>query len=186
MRSFWKVGNIFKKCQLNNIIQSGACKYLIASYVCSLSGNFPLDSKSYFSCKLVLKMHCWNNFRPLHFRAREEFVLACIQSRNSIQKLKTWMSLRDPGFVPRSKVFLVSNTLQCTPGVFNRDQKLHGLSCFWDLYIHETVQNHSRKISVIGLLNFNTVNISKKCPHQASFSIENLFFNPKKGGVESA
>ena len=96
------------------------------------------------------------------------------------------MSLRDPGFVPRSKVFIVSNTWQCAPGVFNLDQKLHGLSWFWDLYIYETVQNRSRKISVIGLLNFNNVNIPKKCPNQASFSIENLSFNPKKGGVESA
>ncbi len=65
---------------------------------------------------------------------------------------------------------------QCTPVFFNLDQKFHGISCFWGLYIHETVQNQSRKTSVIGLPKFTTVNMARKCPQHASFRIENLFF----------
>ena len=68
-------------------------------------------------------------------------------------------------------------TLKCTPSIFNIDQKFHGLSCFWGLYIHETVQNQSGKKSVIGLPKFTTVNMAKKCNQIASFSsIEKLVF----------
>ena len=63
-----------------------------------------------------------------------------------------------------------------TPGIFNLDQKFHGLSCFWGLYIQETVQNQLKKTSVIGLQKFTTVNMARKCPQNASFSVENLFF----------
>ena len=69
-----------------------------------------------------------------------------------------------------------SSWSQCTPGIFNLDQKFHGLSCFWGLYIHETVQNQSKKTSVIGLSKFATINIARECPKHASFTIENLFF----------
>ena len=44
------------------------------------------------------------------------------------------------------------------------------------LYINETVQNQSRKTFVIRLPKFTTVNMARKCPEHASFSIENLFF----------
>ena len=65
---------------------------------------------------------------------------------------------------------------QCTPSIFNLDQKFHGLSCFWGIDIHETVQNQSRKTSVIRLPKFTTVNMARKCHQRASFSTENLFF----------
>ena len=65
---------------------------------------------------------------------------------------------------------------QCAPSIFNLDQKFHGLSCFWGIDIHETVQNQSRKTSVIRLPKFTTVNMARKWNQQASFSIENLFF----------
>ena len=42
-------------------------------------------------------------------------------------------------------------TTQCAPGIFNLDQKFHGVSCFWGLYMHKIVQNQSRKTSVIRL-----------------------------------
>ena len=51
---------------------------------------------------------------------------------------------------------------QCTPCIFNLDQKFHGLSCFWGIDIHETVQNQSRKTSVIRLPKFTTVNMTRK------------------------
>ena len=62
------------------------------------------------------------------------------------------------------------------PGIFNLDQKFHGLSYFWGIDIHKTIQNQSRKTSVIRLPNFTTVNMARKCHQQASFSIEHLFF----------
>ena len=67
---------------------------------------------------------------------------------------------------------------QCAPapGIFNLNQKFHGLFCFWGLYIHETVWNLSRKISVISLPKFTTINMARKCHQQANFSIKNLFF----------
>ena len=63
---------------------------------------------------------------------------------------------------------------QCPPGIFKLDQKFHGPFCFWGLYIHETVQNQSRKTSVIRLPKFTTVNMAWKCPQYASFSKEKL------------
>ena len=65
---------------------------------------------------------------------------------------------------------------QCTPGNFNLEQKFHGLSCFLSIDIHETVQNQSRKISVIRLPKLTTVNMARKWHQRASSSIENLFF----------
>ena len=52
----------------------------------------------------------------------------------------------------------------CTPGIYNLDQKFHGLFCFCGLYIHEKAQNQSKKISVIRLPKFTTVNMARKCP----------------------
>ena len=54
---------------------------------------------------------------------------------------------------------------QCAPGIFNLDQKFHGVSCFWGLYIHEIVQNQSRKTSVIGLPKFTIVKLARKSTH---------------------
>ena len=65
---------------------------------------------------------------------------------------------------------------QCAPGIFNLNQKFHGVSCFWGLYIHEIVQNQSRKTSVIGLPKFTIVKMARKCHHHATFTIENLIF----------
>ena len=65
---------------------------------------------------------------------------------------------------------------QCALSIFNLDQKFHGLSCFWGIDIHETVQNQSRKTSVIRLPKFTTVKMARKWNQRASFSIENLFF----------
>ena len=65
---------------------------------------------------------------------------------------------------------------QCAPGIFNLDQNFHRVSCFWDLYTHEIVQNQSRKISVIGLPKFTIVKMARKCHHHATFTIEILFF----------
>ena len=73
-------------------------------------------------------------------------------------------------------VYGYDNWTQCAPTIFNLDQKFHGLSCFWGVDIHETVQNQSRKTSVIRLPKFTTVNITRKWHQRASFSIENLFF----------
>ena len=42
--------------------------------------------------------------------------------------------------------------------------------------INEIVQNKSRKISVIRLPKFTTVNMARKGHKRVSFSIENLFF----------
>ena len=53
--------------------------------------------------------------------------------------------------------FGIAYITQCTPGIFNLDQKFHGLSCIWRLNIHETVQNQPRKTSVIRLPKFTTV-----------------------------
>ena len=44
------------------------------------------------------------------------------------------------------------------------------------LYMHETVQNQSRKTSVIRLPKFTIVKMARKGHQHASFSIENLFF----------
>ena len=65
---------------------------------------------------------------------------------------------------------------QCTPGIFNLNQKFHGLSCLLGIDIHETNQNQSRETSVIRLQKFTTVNMVRKCHQWASFSIGNLFF----------
>ena len=65
---------------------------------------------------------------------------------------------------------------QCAPSIFNLDQKCHGLSCFWGIYIPKTVQNQSRNTSVIRLPKFTTVNMTRKWHQGTSFSIENLFF----------
>ena len=72
--------------------------------------------------------------------------------------------------------FGIAYITQCIAGIFNLDQKFHGLSCIWGLYIHETVQNQSRKTSVIRLPKFTTVNMARIWHQRASFSIENLFF----------
>ena len=42
--------------------------------------------------------------------------------------------------------------------------------------VHKTVQNQSRKTSIIRLPKFTTVNVARKCHQRASFSIENLLF----------
>ena len=65
---------------------------------------------------------------------------------------------------------------QCPPGTFKLYQKFLGLFGFWSLYIYETVQNQSRKTSVIRLPKFTTVNMARKWHQRASSSIENLFF----------
>ena len=65
---------------------------------------------------------------------------------------------------------------QCAPGIFNLDQKFHGLSCLWGIDIHEIVQNQSRKTSVIGLPKFTIVKMARKCPLHATFITENLIF----------
>ena len=65
--------------------------------------------------------------------------------------------------------------------IFNLDQKFHGLSCFWGIDIHETVQNQSRKTSVIRLPKFTTVNQAcckhgQKMPSKSKFQYRNLAF----------
>ena len=64
--------------------------------------------------------------------------------------------------------FQNNHNSQCAPSIFNLDQKFHGLSCFWGIDIHETVQNQSRKTSVIRLPKFTTVNMARKWNQQAS------------------
>ena len=80
----------------------------------------------------------------------------------------------------KANVFKTYNTLDkrahCAPSIFNLNQKFHGFSCFLGIDIHETVQNQSRKTSVIRLPKFTTVNMARKWHQRASFSIENLFF----------
>ena len=65
--------------------------------------------------------------------------------------------------------------LQCAPGIFNPDQKFHGLSCFWSIDIHEIVQNQSRKASVIRLPKSIIVNMVRKGHQNASFSTKVVF-----------
>ena len=65
---------------------------------------------------------------------------------------------------------------QCAPSIFNLDQKFQRLSCFCGIDIHETVQEQSRKTSVIRLPKFTTVNMARIWHQWASFSIENLIF----------
>ena len=72
--------------------------------------------------------------------------------------------------------FFTHSRSQFAPDIFNLDQKFHGLSCFWGIYIYETVQKQSRKTSAIRLPKFTTVDITRKCRQRASFGIENLFF----------
>ena len=57
---------------------------------------------------------------------------------------------------------------QCASGIFNLNQKFHELLCYWGLYINETVQNQSRKTSVIGLPKFTTANMGRKRHKQES------------------
>ena len=83
-----------------------------------------------------------------------------------------WQTCRPRTF----KLFSHSQHSQCTPGIFNLNQKFNGLSCFWGLYIHEAVQNQLRKTSVIRLLKFTIVNMARKGHQHANFSIKNLFF----------
>ena len=70
---------------------------------------------------------------------------------------------------------LLMSASQCTPDIFNLDQKFHGLSCFWGIDIQETVQNQSRKTPVIRFPKFTTVNMARKYHQRAGFSKENLF-----------
>ena len=70
----------------------------------------------------------------------------------------------------------------CAPAVVNLDQKFHKPICFWDLYIHEKVQNQSRKTSVIRLPKFTTVDMAREWHQRASFSIENLVFEDYPSG----
>ena len=49
-------------------------------------------------------------------------------------------------------------TTQCAPGVFNPNQKVHGLFHFYNAVMHKTVQNQLKKPSVIGLPKFTIVN----------------------------
>ena len=66
---------------------------------------------------------------------------------------------------------------QCTLGIFTLDKSSMDFLAFVALiYLHKTIQNLSRKASVIKLPKFTTVNMSRKCHQQATFSIENLFF----------
>ena len=74
-------------------------------------------------------------------------------------------------------MWMFVNNTQCVPGIFNLNQKFHGLSCFWGLYIHKTFQNQSLKTSVIRLPKHTTVNMARECPQRASFSKENLFLS---------
>ena len=81
------------------------------------------------------------------------------------------------------KEFIGSKTTtQCAPSIFNLDQKFHGLSCFWDIDINETVKNQSRKTSVIRLPKSTIVNMARIGRQHASFSVENLFFEDCYGG----
>ena len=59
-----------------------------------------------------------------------------------------------------------NNSSQCAPGVFNLDQKFHGLFCFCDLDIYKIVQNHMKKPSVNGvptIFTFSIVKMALKC-----------------------
>ena len=47
---------------------------------------------------------------------------------------------------------------QCAPGIFNPNQKVHGLFHFYNADMHKTVQNQLKKPSVIGLPKFTIVN----------------------------
>ena len=72
-------------------------------------------------------------------------------------------------FHPTLFVFRLKRThvwSQCTPSIFNLDQKCHGLSCFWGFLMYKRVQNQSRKTSVIRL--------QKSNPQKTSFSILKL------------
>ena len=75
---------------------------------------------------------------------------------------------------------------QCAPGIFNLNQKFHGVFCFQGFYIHEIVQNQSRKTSVIGLPKFTIVKMARKCHHHATFTIENLIFEDYSFGSPMA
>ena len=59
--------------------------------------------------------------------------------------------------------FGIAYITQCIAGIFNLDQKFHGLSCIWGLYIHETVQNQPRKTFVIRPPKFDIGNMTRKC-----------------------
>ena len=96
-------------------------------------------------------------------------LLSClIRSPSSMQPLTNSSSSNSPSpFISSSRKILLARSpaescleitphykdrqdTVCAPGVFNLDQKFHGLSHFWGLYIHETVQNQPRKTSVMG------------------------------------
>ena len=72
---------------------------------------------------------------------------------------------------------------QCAPGVFNLNQKFHGLFCFCDLDIYKIVQNQLRKPSVNGvptIFTFSTVKMAGKrhqIENRKTFSKENLFYD---------
>ena len=72
---------------------------------------------------------------------------------------------------------------QCAPGVFNLDQKFHGLFCFCDLDICKIDQNQLKKPSVDGvptIFTFSIVKMALKChqiENRKTLSKENLFFD---------
>ena len=56
-----------------------------------------------------------------------------------------------------------SDMSQCAPGIFNLDQKFHGIFCFRALiYMREFIISQK---NVIGLPKFAAVNMARKCPH---------------------
>ena len=71
---------------------------------------------------------------------------------------------------------VAGSPLQCAHGIFNLDQKFHGLSFSWGFHINVTAKKQSRKTSVIRLPKFTTVNMAKECPQNGSFSLETLLF----------
>ena len=103
------------------------------------------------------------------------FLFSCIAIFHSNLKQRFWTEVvcRINYYYPilcnlvvlslKPKSFSLGQKSQCAHSIFNLDQKFHGLSCFWGIDIHETVQNQSRKTSVIRLSRFTTANMARKC-----------------------
>ena len=79
--------------------------------------------------------------------------------------------------------FLKAHGTQCAPGIFNLNQKFHGLFCFCDLDICKIDQNQLKKPSVDGvptIFTFSIVKMALKChqiENRKTLSKENLFFD---------
>ena len=98
----------------------------------------------------------------------------------ALQKNASWEKMMKMIFTMNSKLLIpklgrlrffairTTNSTQHAPGIFNLDQKIHGFSYFWGIYIYETVQNQSRKTSLIRLPKFTIVDIAGKCHQYAS------------------